>query len=215
MWKILAAVNQSQEGLAAKGVAFLEVFIKKDNDKPDATLTGPISIQRYGSTPLFRIVVHNTEMTRNIGAFCLPVDCVWTCKHRVVKSKNSGRKAVKATLSFDEGSVEGFDRFDVTLAYDGINGESKLLAESLVFASQEVVEAVYTSEAEANASDDEDESSDGEDKSDMETDEEEDDAKPKATKRAAKRDAPEHPNDVMSPSSIAIKSPPLKRTRID
>ena len=138
-WSSLAAVCEAQAGQAAESVAVVEVFVNGLMNPVQLCLTGPVSIERFGTTSLFRIIVHNDNMTRNKAVLCLPPDCMWMAsKPRKVKGKQSGLRAIESVIELPTGNREGYDNLRITMPYDGDGGSAMLFAEAVVWASQEV-----------------------------------------------------------------------------
>ena len=138
-WSTIAAVCEAQDGQTAASIAVVEVFVN-GLDGPKSCYTGPISIERFGNTSLFRIVVHNGNMTRNTAVLCLPPDCTWMAsKPRKVKGAKSGLRAVESSIELPAGHREGFNHLRITMSYDGPGGNAMLFAEAVLWASQEVV----------------------------------------------------------------------------
>jgi hypothetical protein len=139
-WSTVTALNDSQADHAAATIATVDIFVVDSATSPHQSISGPLSLERFGSTNLFRLVVHNADMTRNKAVLCLPPDCLWRGERpRKVKSRRSGMKAVEVNVVLPQGHKEGYDRLCITAPYDGEDGRAMLLASALIWASQEVL----------------------------------------------------------------------------
>ena len=139
-WSTIAAVSHSQAGQTAATAATVEVFVDSASTTPDSTSSGLLSLERFGSTKLFRVVVHNIYTRRNIGVLCLPPDCMWWAERpRKIKGRRSGLKAIEVNVLMPKGHKEGYDRLCITAPYDGDTGSAMLFASALIWASQEVM----------------------------------------------------------------------------
>jgi hypothetical protein len=142
-WFTIAAVSDSQAGQNAATAATVDVFVDSASTTPDTTITGLLSLERFGSMNLFRVVVHNAYTARNIGVLCLPPDCMWhAARPRKIKGRRSGLKAIEINVMLPTGHKEGYDRLCITAPYDGETGSAMLFASALVWASQEVMGAI-------------------------------------------------------------------------
>jgi hypothetical protein len=89
------------------------------------------------------VALSTSKSSRNMMVLCLPTDCTWlVSKLRKIKSKNSGKKAIQFDVLLPAGNKEGFDKLTTTIPFDGDDGMALLYYQAMVFASQEVWQAV-------------------------------------------------------------------------
>ena len=136
----IAAVCGAQAGTAAETVANIELFVNASDTSSTLSLNAPLVIERFGTTPLFRIVaLTGTVPFRNTMSLCLPTDLAWQVSQlRKIKGANSGKKAIQFQVLSPVGNKEGFDKLVITIPFDGHNGNAMLYYEAVLFASQEV-----------------------------------------------------------------------------
>ncbi|CAB9508994.1 hypothetical protein SEMRO_370_G128390.1 [Seminavis robusta] len=137
-WNRLAATSGNLTGeVATLGSVSLEL---KGHSVCNPTI-GPVVLERFANTPLFRIAVLDPTSTHIVGTVTLPADSLWTLyKPMKVKSTNAGLKAIKIIITVDS-IKEGYDMVKVTLPYDGEQGSAVLFGQALIFASSTVTEA--------------------------------------------------------------------------
>jgi hypothetical protein len=136
----MTALNTAQAGQIAATNGTVEVFVDHSSVAPTASMAGPLSLERFGLLNLFRLVVNNETMDRNVHVFCLPPDCMWHVeKPKKIKSRRLGLKAIEIDICLPLGHKEGYDRLRITAPYDGEAGSSMLFAAALVWANQDVV----------------------------------------------------------------------------
>ncbi|CAB9496260.1 expressed unknown protein [Seminavis robusta] len=133
-WTNVSAMTGQEAGSNAAAVATVSVVCP--GDIPDGNIEGPVTLQRFSDTPLFRICVHHNNSVYNRAVFCLPTDEAWTVSlPRKIKTKRSKKKALELTFNLPEENPDGFKKLVVTLPYDGEDGDAMLFCEAAAFAS--------------------------------------------------------------------------------
>ncbi|CAB9530283.1 hypothetical protein SEMRO_2818_G337800.1 [Seminavis robusta] len=142
-WNVLAAACESQRGDTAAVVATIEVKTPGNT----LNLEGPVSLQQFGDTSLFRICVHPPNEKRNLCTLCLPPDQCWKAlKPKKIISSRSRLKAICQVIELPPDHPEGYSQIVLTLPYDGENGLAMFFCESLAFSCSRVGGEVMMSE---------------------------------------------------------------------
>lgn len=132
-------MNGTQAGLTAEGVAFIDVYVNGDSRTPTTTIVGPINLERFPNSALFRFAILNADGNRNNAVLCMPSNSKWSAVElRKVKGKTSGSRAVEIKINLPPGNREGFDSLRITLPFDGNDGRSMLFGQAVMWAWQEV-----------------------------------------------------------------------------
>ncbi|CAB9500787.1 hypothetical protein SEMRO_92_G048010.1 [Seminavis robusta] len=139
-WRRLATTSGTEIGVEASSLWTVALVLAgRDVCSPSV---GPVNLEQYAYTPLFRITVMNQARTRNIASICLPSDCTWILDQpRKVKSANSGLRAYRLKISVSS-TKDGWDTVMITLPYDGENGSAVLFGQALAHAFDVVKESL-------------------------------------------------------------------------
>ncbi|CAB9522691.1 hypothetical protein SEMRO_1330_G263470.1 [Seminavis robusta] len=141
-WQVVAAVTASddQKDATAESVATVQVMV--DGCEKCTQYCGPVTLQRFGNTLLFRVVILNDKTNRNMMVINLPPDDEWRVElPKKLISPNTRTKAVKTIVRLRSGNAEGYDMMTITMPWNGKKGSSMVFAEAVIFASGVVNDA--------------------------------------------------------------------------
>ena len=108
-------------------------------------MEGPITLQEFARTGLFRICIHHNNSELNKGVLCLPPDEMFSAHPPKKLISPTGKKALESVVTLEGISPEGYKTLTFTLPYDGNNGASMTFCEALVYAAQVVSHNVWKS----------------------------------------------------------------------
>ncbi|CAB9522793.1 hypothetical protein SEMRO_1341_G264480.1 [Seminavis robusta] len=137
-WRVVASLEE-HGGETAASVATLVAQVNHGTDAH--SIDGPITLQQFGDSPLFRVVIHRVNSNRNAASFVLPPDASWTVTQvKKIKTRKSGRKAIRFEFNLQADGPEGFDSLVITLPWDGASGSAMTFHQASVYASQVVID---------------------------------------------------------------------------
>ncbi|CAB9508639.1 hypothetical protein SEMRO_355_G124910.1 [Seminavis robusta] len=157
---INVSVRDGQDGAGSNAASVARIKITCPPGVIDATLDGPVTLQRFGDTTLFRIAIHYNNSRFNHAVLCISPNAAWTVsKPKKLISQNTRTRFLVMKFDLPEDNPEGFVKLEVTLPYDGEEGNAMLFAQAAVYASCVVCDRVNMEAADATTNDELDDES--------------------------------------------------------